>query len=54
VPLILHAESGQTYFVQAIRYRLGNRELKLLSEEEAIHLITPCRLVLETPEYKLR
>ena len=46
IPVTLHAEPGQTYFVRAIRKRHGE-ELKLLSEEEAIHLITPCRLILE-------
>ena len=51
--LVLHAESGQTYFVQVIRMRYGGK-LKLLTEEQAIHLITPCRLVVDTPEYRLR
>ena len=46
VRLVLHVESGQAYYVQAIRLRSG-AELKLLSEEEAIHLIAPCRLIIE-------
>ena len=51
IPVMLHAESGQTYFVQAIRKRHGE-ELKLLSEEQAIHLIVPCRLILDAPALK--
>jgi len=40
--LVLHVESGRAYFVQIVRLRSGGK-FKQLSEEEAVHLIAPCR-----------